>query len=141
MFHLLTVFDILFMRRDLVSGTQSEQVTQAQCFNLLHAVCSNFFGVLLRHSVLLDTSYVLTTTQVMCTLVFPPPVQKFFSVPDHTPLYIAEAGDCGCTLVRIHCQDAVGQHESRLLEQHTPHWILDYVEKVRCVGQVCEVCG
>ena len=66
-----------------------------------------------------------------------PPVQKFFSVPDHTPLYIAEAGDCGCTLVRIHCQDAVGQHESRLLEQHTPHWILDYVEKVRCVGQVC----
>ena len=65
-----------------------------------------------------------------------PLVQKFFSVPDHTPLYIAEAGDCGCTLVRIHCQDAVGQHESRLLEQHTPHWILDYVEKVRRVGEV-----
>ena len=68
---------------------------------------------------------------------FCPPVQKFFSVPEHTPLYIAEAGDCGCTLVRIHCQDAAGQHESRLLEQHTPHWILDYVEKV-CMD--CELC-
>ena len=78
MLHLLTVFDILFMCRDLVSGTQSEQSHRLSASAVLYAVCSNFFGVLLRHLVLLDTSYVLTTTQVMCTLVFLPLCRNSF---------------------------------------------------------------
>jgi WD repeat-containing protein 48 len=55
--------------------------------------------------------------------------QKYFSVPPHTPIYLAEAGDCGCTLARLHCKDAAGPHESKLLQQHTPQWILDYVSR------------
>ena len=41
MFNLLTVFDILFMCRDLVSGTQSEQSHRLSASALLYAVCSN----------------------------------------------------------------------------------------------------
>ena len=53
MFHLLTVFDMLFTRRELVSGAQTH------CFNLLHAMYSKFSGVLLRHLTQLDT-YILS---------------------------------------------------------------------------------
>ena len=62
------------------------------------------------------------------------PQQKYFSVPPHTPIYLAEAGDCGCTLARLHCKDAAGPHESKLLQQHTPQWILDYVSRVSGCG-------
>ena len=41
MFNLLTVFDILFMCRDLVSGTQREQSHRLSASALLYAVCSN----------------------------------------------------------------------------------------------------
>ena len=41
MFNLLTVFDILFMCRDLVSGTQSEQSHRLSASALLYAMCSN----------------------------------------------------------------------------------------------------
>ena len=62
MFNLLTVFDILFMCRDLVSGTQSEQSHRLSASALLYAVCSNDMfpntapRVYLRHLVQLCVS-------------------------------------------------------------------------------------
>ena len=59
--------------------------------------------------------------------------RKFFSVREHTPIIIAEAGDCGCTLARFLCRDTANAHESRQLATHMPSWVEDIVGKVRLI--------
>ncbi|XP_065897763.1 WD repeat-containing protein 48-like isoform X2 [Dysidea avara] len=56
-----------------------------------------------------------------------PQDRKFFQVCPHTPIILSEAGDCGCTLVRFLCRDAVNAHESKQLSTHLPVWVEDIV--------------
>ena len=69
-------------------------------------------------------------------LVVPPTSQistqntKFFSVPRHTPVILAESADCGSTLMRLLCGDAGGSHETRNLNNYCPIWVMDIVCQV-----------
>ncbi|KAL5493114.1 hypothetical protein EMCRGX_G014241 [Ephydatia muelleri] len=51
----------------------------------------------------------------------------FFSVPDHTPVMLQEAGDCGTTYTRFLCKNGGSQHEARHVEAHCPLWVTDIV--------------
>ena len=57
---------------------------------------------------------------------------KFFSVPPHTPVILAESGDCATTLVRMLCKDAKGTVETRQLNNYCPLWVMDIVCQVLC---------
>ncbi len=54
----------------------------------------------------------------------------YFDVPKHTPVIIAESGDCGTTLVRFLAGDAGGNHETRQLNNSCPVWAMDIVCQV-----------
>ena len=56
--------------------------------------------------------------------------RKFFSVREHTPIILAESGDCGCTLARFLCRDAANTHESKQIGTHIPPWVEEIVSKV-----------
>ena len=55
---------------------------------------------------------------------------KFFSVPLHTPVILAQSGDCATTQVRFLCGDASGHHEKKQ-PTHSPAWVMDIVSRVR----------
>ncbi len=54
----------------------------------------------------------------------------YFDVPKHTPVIIAESGDCGTTLVRFLAGDAGGNHETKQLNNSCPVWAMDIVCQV-----------
>lgn len=68
---------------------------------------------------------------------------KFFSVPPHTPVILAESADCGTTLMRFLCGDASGSHESRQLTTYCPNWVKDITCQVggaKVMGITCQAC-
>ncbi len=65
----------------------------------------------------------------------------YYEVAKHTPVIIAESGDCGTTHVRFLAGDAVENHESRQLNNACPVWVMDVVCQVSVLCVVGVVCG
>ncbi|XP_064382723.1 WD repeat-containing protein 48-like [Halichondria panicea] len=60
----------------------------------------------------------------------------YFDVPKHTPVIIAESGDCGTTLVRFLAGDAGGNHETKQLNNSCPVWAMDIVCQKKLPGVI-----
>lgn len=59
----------------------------------------------------------------------PIPLNRFFSIPPHTPLVFTEGFSCGRTLFRLAVGDAVGENECSILADTVPQWVLDVTVK------------
>ena len=84
--------------------------------------CVVFMDKNVSHSSVMETSVPPPSSSTQNT--------KFFSVPRHTPVILAESADCGSTLMRFLCGDAGGSHETRNLNNYCPIWVMDIVCQV-----------